>query len=66
MIASPNMGVSSQAAKKTHSRVRVPQGTNKAKPKATHRGEFIDVDLPHHMKNQQSIHRWRNKYNPQQ
>jgi hypothetical protein len=38
------MGVSSQAAKKTRSRVRVPQGTNKAKPKATHRGEFIDVD----------------------
>jgi hypothetical protein len=38
------MGASSQAARKTHSRVRGPQETSEAEPETTQRGEFIDVD----------------------
>jgi len=45
MMAPPNIGVSSQAARKTHSNVRVPQGTREAEPETTQKREFINVDV---------------------
>jgi hypothetical protein len=44
MMAPPKMGVSRQAIRKTHSKVRGPQETSEAESKTTHRGEFVYVD----------------------